>query len=347
MDNRNVIGLDIAKNVFQLHMADGSGKRIRVMRLRRDQVLETFASLSPSLVGMEACGSAHYWARKLQDLGHEVKVMAPQHVKAYVQGNKTDLRDAAAICEAASRPGVPFVQIKSVDQLQMQALHRTRELLMKQRVATVNQIRGLLSEVGIVIAKSPQQLKKALPVLFLSEEVPGILLELIKKLSGHLDYLEVQLGELENQLRVLHKENSASRLIESIPGVGLLTATAIVSSIGNASHYGSGRKLASAFGLTPREHSSGDSRKQYGISKRGNVYLRKLLIHGARSVLVARRRSQQLKGDWLDRLIERRGFNVASVALAAKNARRIWAMLQTGEVYDPTRDEMLRMLKAA
>jgi transposase len=347
MENRTVIGLDIAKNIFQLHIADGTGKRIRSIRVRRDQLLEVFATLPPALVGMEACGSAHHWARKLQELGHEVKMMAPQHVKPYVQGNKTDSRDAAAICEAASRPGVPSVKIKSVDQQQMQSLHKMRELLMKQRVATVNQIRGLLAEVGVVVAKSPEKLKKALPHLLASEEVPGILRTLIETLFGHLKYLEEQLSLTESQIKRHHKENRASRLIEGIPGVGVLTATAVIASVGNASHFGSSRQFASSFGLTPREHSSGESRKQFGISKRGNVYLRKLLIQGARTIIVSRmRHSKEKTGDWLDRLVERRGFNVAAVALAAKNTRRIWAMLQTGEVFDPNRDEMLRMPKA-
>ena len=345
MDNRNVIGLDLAKNIFQLHIADKNGRKIKGMRVRRSQLLETFATLEVSLVGIEACGSAHHFARELQALGHEVKMMAPQHVKPYVKGNKTDARNAAAICEAASRPSVSSIRIKSIDQQQMQALHRTRELWMKQRIATGNQIRGLLAEFGIAIPKNHTQLKKAIPQWLSSEDNPVILSELIKSLYSQLLHLEEQISFIESRIKSLHKDNSASKLIKSIPGVGFLTATAMIAGMGNASHFGSGRKLASSLGLTPREYSSGESRKQLGISKRGNNYLRKLLIHGARSVLNNRRHSP--KDDWLEQLALRRGKNIAAVALAAKNARRIWSMLQTGEVFDPKQDEMLQMKKAA
>jgi len=345
MDNRNVIGLDLAKNVFQLHIADSSGKKIRSLRVRREQLLETFANLPVSLVGLEACGGAHHWARELQKQGHEVKMMAPQHVKPYVQGNKTDARDAIAISEAASRPSVPSVRIRDIDQQQMQALHRTRELWMKQRIATGNQMRGILAEFGVVIPLSHTRLKKEIPLWLSGEGNPPVLSELIELLYSELHRFDEQISLIENRIKLLHKGNAASRLIESIPGIGLLTATAVIASIGDASHYDSGRKLASALGLTPREHSSGDSRKQLGISKRGNRYLRTLLIQGARTVLLTRKKNP--KGDWLDQLLSRRGFNVASVALAAKNARRIWAMLQTGELFDVERDEKQRMLKAA
>jgi len=345
MDNRNVIGLDLAKNVFQLHIADGYGKKIKGLRVRRERLLETFATLSPALVGIEACGSAHHWARELQKLGHEVKMMAPQHVKPYVQGNKTDARDAVAICEAVSRSAVPSVRIRDIDQQQMQALHRTRELWMKQRIATGNQIRGVLAEFCVVIPLGYTRLKKEIPLWLSKDGNPPILSELIETLYSELLRLEERINKIESRIKALHKDNAASRLIESIPGIGILTATAIIASVGDASHYDSGRKLASALGLTPREHSSGENRKQLGISKRGNRYLRTLLIQGARSVLMARKNHP--KGDWLDQLLSRRSFNVAAVALAAKNARRIWAMLQTGEVFDVERDGKLRLLKAA
>jgi transposase len=345
MNNRNVIGLDLAKNVFQLHIADGQGKKIKGLRVRRARLLETFATLSPALVGIEACGSAHYWARELQKPGHEIKMMAPHHVKPYVQGNKTDARDAVAICEAAVRSSVPSVRIRDIDQQQMQALHRTRELWMKQRVATGNQIRGLLAEFGVVIPLSYTRLKKEVPLWLAGERNPPVLSGLIEILYSELLRLEEQISQIENRIKALHEDNAASRLIESIPGIGVLTATAVISAIGDASHYDSGRKLASALGLTPREHSSGESRKQLGISKRGNRYLRTLLIQGARSVL--RHRTKSSKGGWIDQLLSRRNFNVAAVALAAKNARRIWAMLQTGELFDANQDEKLRLLKAA
>jgi len=346
MENRNIIGIDLAKNVFQLHISDSGGEKLKGMRLRRDQVVETFARLPPSLVGMEACGGAHHWARTLEALGHEIKLMPPQYVKPYVTGgNKSDSRDAAAICEAASRPSVPSIRVKSVDQQQMQALHRTRELFMKQRIQISNQIRGLLAEFGVVIAKDYSKLRQAVPIWLSEEGNPGILSGLVETLYSKMLKFDDDISELEKKIKFLHDQCEASKCLATIPGVGLITATAIVAGIGDGSQFSSGRKFSCAMGLTPREYSSGDKRTQMGITKRGNSYLRKLLIHGARSVLASRRRNP--KGDWIDSLLERRGFNIAAVALASKNARRAWAMLRSGEKFDAKRDEMQRMKRAA
>jgi len=346
MQNRNIIGLDTAKNVFQLHISDSGGKKIKGMRLRRDQLIEVFANLPPALVGLEACGGSHHWARTLEAMGHEVKVMAPQHVKPYVKGgNKSDSRDADAICEAASRPSVPSVRVKSLDQQQMQALHRTRELYMKQRIQISNQIRGLLAEFGIVVPKSYKKLLQAVPLWLSEEGNPGILSELVEELYSRMLKLDEDISGIEKKIKLLHDQCETSKLLSTIPGVGFLTATAIVAGIGDGSQFSTGRKFSSAMGLTPREYSSGDKRTQMGITKRGNSYIRKMLIHGARAVLASRSRNP--KGEWIDKLLERRGFNIATVALASKNARRIWAMLRSGEKFDADREVMQRMKKAA
>jgi transposase len=334
MKNLTVIGLDLAKNVFQVHGMDDRGHKVCGARLKRSEVLSYFANLPPVLVGMEACGGAHEWARQLCKLGHQVKMMAPQHVKAYVQGNKTDARDAAAIAEAANRESVRTVAVRSVESQQMQAIHRVRELWMKQRVALGNQIRGLLAEFGEVMPLGLKKLKQEIALWQerASEEL-AVIKELIGQLLDGLRALEERISLLELKIKLLHKNNAASRLIESIPGVGLLGATAAIASFGDCGQFESSRKFACCLGLTPREHSSGDRQILLGISKRGNGYVRKLLIHGARAVLKARMNSEAHADDWVVKLAKRRGNNIAAVALAAKNARRIWAMLRTGELF--------------
>jgi transposase len=260
--------------------------------------------------------------------------MAPRHVKPYLQGNKTDARDALAIAEAAARDSVPAVGIRSVEGQQMQALHRARELWMKQRVALANQIRGLLAEFGEVV---PQGMKRLRLEVTAWRERAGpelaVLNELVEQLMDGLREIEEKIGQLEVKIKQLHKDNAGSRLIESIPGVGLLSATALVASFGRCENFGSARQFASCLGLTPREHSSGGKQMLLGITKRGNKYVRKLLIHGARAVLRARQNKIECAEDWVVKLARRRGQNIAAVALAAKNARRIWAMLRTGEVF--------------
>jgi transposase len=260
--------------------------------------------------------------------------MAPQHVKPFVQGNKTDARDAAAIAEAASRESVPSVAVRSVDGQQMQALHRVRELWMKQRIALGNQVRGLLGEFGVVIPVGAKRLKPAVAQWHEQAGAElGVLKELIVQLTEGLRTLDERISELEGKIKRMHRNEPASRLIESIPGVGLLSATAVVASFGQCERFASARKFACCLGLTPREHSSGEKQTLLGISKRGNKYVRKLLIHGARAVLRARTDNPACSDDWVVRLAKRRGHNIAAVALAAKNARRIWAMLRSGELY--------------
>lgn len=334
MEELKVVGLDLAKNVFQVHGMDGRGRKVYGARLKRAQVLEHFAQLPATLVGMEACGGAHDWGRRIEQLGHRVKLMAPQHVKPFVQGNKTDARDAAAIAEAAVRESVPAVAVRSIDSQQMQALHRVRELWMKQRIALGNQLRGLLAEFGVVI---PAGVKRLKPAVAQWQAQAGTELDVLKALTDQLlealRALEARIGELEVKIKHLHRHDAASRLIESIPGVGVLSASAVVASFGRCERFASARKFACCLGLTPRERSSGEKQTLLGISKRGNTYVRKLLIHGARAVLRARTDNPACSDEWVVRLAQRRGYNIAAVALAAKNARRIWAMLRSGELY--------------
>jgi transposase len=334
MDNFNVVGLDLAKSVFQVHVANTQGKKLLTKRLKRCEVLTWFAALPPSLVGMEACGGAHEWARQLQELGHQIKLMAPQHVKPYVQGNKTDARDAAAICEAASRECVPAVALRSRDSQQMQVMHRTRENWIKQRTAIANQLRGHLAEFGHVLPAGIHHIRAGCRDWQAREGHKfGILNQIVDALLDQFAGLEERLKKVEQQLLQIHRNDPACKLIESIPGIGMLTATGVISHFGRCDMFGSARKFACALGLTPREHSSGGKQVLLGISKRGNGYLRKLLVHGARAVLSARMNKPQHAQDWVVKLAQRRGVNIAVCALAAKNARRIWAMLQSGEVF--------------
>lgn len=278
---------------------------------------------------MEACGSAHFWACKLSEFGHTVKLMAPQFVKPYVKTNKNDARDAEAICEAVTRPNMRFVPIKNVEQQALLAVHRVRQGFVSARTAQSNQLRGLLSEFGIVMPKGIATLERRLPEILADTEngLPGSSRELFARLYAHFKELSRQVDELERQIKAWYRENTASRRLEAIPGIGPLSASALAASIGDARAFKNGRQLAAWLGLVPRQHSSGGKERLLGISKRGDTYLRTLLIHGARSVLLRLKRHADQAESWLARLVARRNPNVAAVALANKNARIIWALL--------------------
>lgn len=322
------IGIDLAKNVFQVHGVDAQGKTVLKKQLKRDEMTVFFANLSPCLIGMEACGSAHHWARKLQGQGHTVKLMAPQFVKPYVKTNKNDAADAEAICEAVTRPTMRFVPIKNVEQQAVLALHRARQGVVQSRTAQANQIRGLLGEFGMVIPQGISHLYKRVPLLLdeAQGELPGVFRELIERLLEHLKELDRQVNEMELRIQAWHRSNALSRKLEKVPGIGPLTATALVASIGDAKSFENGRQLAAWLGLVPRQHSSGGKPTLLGISKRGDCYLRTLLIHGARAVIYALGRKVPSAG-WLTNLLARKDRNVAAVALANKNARIVWALL--------------------
>ena len=325
------IGIDLAKSVFQVHGVDTMGKAVLKKQIKRDQMVTFFTNLMPCLIGMEACGSAHFWARKLQAMGHTVRLMAPQFVKPYVKTNKNDMADAEAICEAVSRPNMRFVPIKDVDQQAVLAVHRVRQGMVKARTAQANQIRGLLSEFGLIIPQGIAYINKRVPALVeeAGDALPGAFRALVQRMLDHLKELDRQVGELELQIKTWHHSSALSRKLEQIPGIGPITASALVASIGNARNFTNGRQLAAWLGLVPRQHSTGGKSNLLGISKRGDCYLRTLLIHGARSVIRFAENKPCEKGgsSWLQTLIGRRNKNVATVALANKNARIVWALL--------------------
>lgn len=328
------VGIDLAKNVFAIHGVDMHGNTVLRKQLKRHKMLPFFAQTPPCLIGMEACGGAHYWARALQQLGHTVKLMAPQYVKPYVKTNKNDHADAEAICEAVTRPTMRFVPVKSCDQQGLLSIHRARQGFVRARTAQANQIRGLLSEFGIVMPQGIHVISQRIPDIMEDADngLPMLLRDLLLRLTDHLKELDRQVGELEEEIKRWHNNNEASQRLASIPGVGPLTASAIVASVGNAAEFKNARQLSAWLGLVPRQHSSGGKSKLLGISKRGDRYLRTLLIHGARSVINASKRKLDDQS-WLGRILNRCPANVATVALANKNARIIWALLQRQEMY--------------
>jgi transposase len=327
--NITTIGIDLAKNVFQVHGVDERGKAGLRRQLKRAQVLSFFVNLPRCVIGMEACGSAHFWARKFTELGHTVKLMAPQFVKPYVKTNKNDAADAEAICEAVGRENMRFVPIKNAEQQALLALHRARQGFVGARTAQVNQIRGLLAEFGIVIPVGIRRVTENMPEILEDAEngLPGISRELFSRLFSHFRELDRQVRQLEAQIQAWHRDDTVSRRLQRIPGVGPITASALVGSIGDASTFKNGRQLAAWLGLVPRQKSSGGKEQLLGISKRGDTYLRTLLIHGARSIVRQLKLKAGESQGWLARLALRRNLNIAAVALANKNARIVWALL--------------------
>jgi transposase len=331
------IGIDLAKNVFQVHGVDERGKAVLKKQVKRDHMAEFFANLPPCLIGMEACGSAHFWANKLQSLGHTVKLMAPQFVKPYVKSNKNDAADAEAICEAVTRPNMRFVPIKNGEQQAVLSLHRARQGFVKARTAQANQIRGLLAEYGVVIPQGIAHIGKRLPQILEDGEngLPGTFRRLIERLGDHFKELDRQVQELEIQIQTWHRQSPVSQKLAQVPGIGPITASALAASIGDAKNFGNGRQLAAWLGLVPRQNSSGGKQILLGISKRGDTYLRTLMIHGARAVIRVAQKKTGHEGSWLAGVMKRRNKNVAAVALANKNARIVWALLAHDRAYTP------------
>jgi len=330
------IGIDLAKLVFQIHGVDERGKVAIRKQLKRAEMSVYFANLEPCLIGMEACGSAHHWARKLEGYGHTVKLMAPQFVKPYVKTNKNDMADAEAICEAVSRPNMRFVAMKTVEQQAILSVHRARQGFVKARTAQGNQIRGLLSEFGIIIPQGIRSIMKQIPEILEDGEngLPGTMRNLLERLTENLKEMDRQAKELEAQIQLWHRENAASRKLAEIPGLGPITASAIVATVGEAREFKNGRQLAAWMGLVPRQHSSGGKQNLLGISKRGDTYLRTLMIHGARAVIRFAENKAESES-WLRKLMARRNKNVAAVALANKNARIVWALLAHDRIFRP------------
>ena len=331
----SIVGLDLAKNIFHVVCFDDRFKELRKRVLRRHQVVPFFANLPVCRVGMEACASSHYWGRELMKLGHEVKLIPPQHVKAYVRGNKNDYNDARAIAEAATRPGISGVAVKTVEEQDIQALHRMRSQCLRDRTALVNSTRGLLSEYGIIIPKGIRSVRKRIPEL-LEDADNGLSLQ-FRYLLEHRYH---QLVELDNhiefytsELERIGQQDEACQRLQTIPGFGPIVASAFRGVIGNGGAYSKGRDAAASLGLVPRQHSTGGKNNLLGISKRGDRYLRSLLVHGARAVVTQAARKSDKLSTWLKRIVKERGWNKAVVAMANKMARIGWAILRHSTSY--------------
>ncbi len=329
------IGLDIAKQVFQIHGVDRFEKVLVRKQLRRAQVLDYFKGIAPCLIGIEACGSSHYWARELSQLGHHVKLIPAQFVKPFVKGGKNDANDAEAICEAVGRPSMRFVTIKSVEQQVIQAEHRIRTRLIRARTALSNEIRGLLSEFGIAIGLGITQIRKALPMLLEDKEtrLSARFKLLLSELAEELRQIDTHINEHEERLKAAAKEDDRIKRLLAIEGIGPISASALVAAVGDATQFANGRDMAAWLGLVPSQHSSGGKERLGHISKRGDTYLRTLLIHGARSVINHCEGKEDRRSQWVNQLSKRRNRNIATVALANKNARIAWAVLSRRETY--------------
>ena len=335
------IGVDLAKNVFQLHGVDHTEQVVLRRRLKRENWLKVLLQkIEPGCeIGMEACTGAHHWGRLLEAKGYKVKLIAPQFVKPYVKSNKNDANDAEAICEAMSRPNMRFVQVKSVEQQDIQATHRIRSELIGQRTAKVNQIRGLVSEYGLVAPQQIQALRKAIPRWLEDGDngLTGLFRRLLNGLWGDLKVLDDRIGELSREIESIALNNPVATRLQTLRGVGPMIATALIAAVGDAQQFTNGRQMAASLGLTPRQHSSGNKERLLGISKRGDSYLRSLLVHGARSAVYAARNKEDRLSQWVTRLAARRHTNVVAVALANKTVRMAWALLRNGTEYEPGR----------
>lgn len=336
--NISRVGVDLAKNIFQLHGVDREGKTVWKRRLSRDKWLSVlFETVKPgATIGMEACTGAHHWSRLLLSAGYEVKIIPPQFVKPFVKSNKNDANDAQAICEAMMRPNMYPVPVKTIEQQDIQAIHRVRNEVKAHRVAKGNQIRGLVSEYGLVAPKELTSLRQAIPIWLedTSDTLTSCFKQLLRSLWDDLRYLDERMDELNHQVRRLAQQIPTAKRLLQIRGVGPLIATALVATVGNAKQYKKGRDMAAALGLTPRQHSSGGKDKLLGITKRGDSYLRCLLVHGGRAVMRTVKGKDDRLSRWIVNLQTRRHSNVVAVAVANKLARTAWAMMTKEIDYD-------------
>ncbi len=333
--NITTVGIDLAKNVFHLHGVDGNGKVMLRKRMSRRRVLEWAVNLPPCRIGMEACSGSNYWAQVLGAHGHDVRLMSPQFVKPYVKSNKNDRNNAEAICEAVTRPNMRFVRPKSVEQQDIQSLHRIRSRLVGRRTALVNQIRGLLHEYGIILPQGIGHVRRRLPELL--EDGENALTILSRGFFGglydELRCIDERIAGMESKIQCLFKHSELCQRIARVEGIGPITATALVATVGDAGAFRGGREMAAWLGLVPRQCSTGGRSRLLRISKRGDRYLRTLLIHGARAAVRVADRKTDARSIWITGLKARRGNNIASVAVANKNVRIIWALMTRGEAY--------------
>ena len=329
------LGIDLSKKSFQLHGVDARGHVVLKKKLNRKALLPFIANLPESVIGIEACGGSHYWCRKFTELGHDVRIIAPQFVKPYVKSNKNDAADAEAICEAMLRPSMRFVPTKTIEQQDIQSLHRIRSQAVARRTALGNQIRGLLMEYGVIIPKGISFIRKQIPLILEDAEngLTVLFRELLSELYDEMKHLDERVEKLEQKLEIIAASNEACRLLLTIPGIGLLSATALFASIGDISAFKNGREMAAWLGLVPKQQSTGGVPTLLGISKRGDTYLRTLLIHGGRTVVRVADKHDDRRNNWIKKLDQRRGKNISAVAVANKNARIAWAVLTRKEPY--------------
>jgi transposase len=329
------IGLDLAKSIFQVHAVDAAGAPVVRKTLRRAQVLPFFARLPRCVVGMEACGTSHHWARELAKLGHEVRLMSPAYVKPYVKRGKTDAADAEAICESVMRPSMRFVPVKSTEQQAALALHRTRDLLVKQRTQLVNMVRGLLAEFGIEMARGLHHALSLAARLSAGDapEVPTLAQRVVKGLADQIGAVQVQLAQLEKELLVWHRSNEVSQRLATIPGVGVLSATALAASVTEPHRFRSGRQFAASLGLTPLQNCSGGKERMGRISRMGDRYLRRLLVVGMTSLVRRARCAPESVDPRLTAMLQRKPVRVVTVAAANRTARVAWAIMTRGGSY--------------
>jgi transposase len=327
------VGIDLAKNVLQVHGIDGRGKAVLRKQLRRAQVAVFFGNLPPCVIGMEACATAHHWARTLQRFGHTVRLMAPQFVKPYVKTNKNDVADAEAICEAVRRPSMRFVPLKTAEQQSALMMHRARDLLIRQRTMLVNALRGHLAEFGLIEAQGLHKVTRLITIVMdeMDGRVPDIARQVLKVIVSQIEDIQTGIDELETQVLAWHKRNPVSQRLATIPGIGPIIATAIAATVADPNTFRSGREFAAWLGLVPRQNSTGGKARLGGISKRGDSYLRRLLVNSAHTVLLC---SKAAKTDpWLMSLLGRKPRLVAAVALANKTARVAWAIMSRQDTY--------------
>jgi transposase len=331
------IGLDIAKSVFQVHGVDRHGKTVMQRKLRRAEVLKFFAKLESSLVGIEACHGSHFWARELTLLGHSVRLLPTQYVKPFLVGGKNDANDAAAICAAVTRSGVHFVAVKSAEQQSLQSVHRMRQRLILERTAKSNQIRSMFAEEGVIFPVGLPQLRKG--VVELVNNLDAHITPLLKRLGSmyleQLKALQQWLDEIAAEIAAIFKNNEACQRLATVPGIGPVIATALVSSVGDPSQFRNGRQFAAWLGLTPMQRSSGGKTRLGGITKRGDTYLRTLLVQGARAVMHFVNRRDDRHSRWIRAVMQRRHVSVAAIALANKTARIAWAILSGSGSFKP------------
>lgn len=330
----STIGLDIAKNVFQVHGIDSEGRAVLGRKVRRDRLIKLFESVEPCLIGMEACATAHHWARRLTALGHQVRLMPPAYVKAYVKRNKNDAADAEAICEAVRRPTMRFVPIKSADAQSVLMLHRARHLLVRQRTAQVSAMRAHLAEYGVVAPKGIAHVRDLFTVLETGTPMlPDLARQTLLLIAQMIGTLSQQIRKIEIELLAWHRTSAVSQRLETIPGVGFITATALAATVGDARSFRSGRQFAAWLGLVPRQNSSGGKERLGGISKMGDRYLRHLLVVGATAIVRYTKRKATPVSIWANRLLEHKPARLVTVAVANKMARIAWAVMARQETY--------------